>query len=187
VPTSRPDQLDELLRRSTRPSAKTVTWPGGPLLSSPARVGQTRVLTHRIAWLIGTERARPGEILSITFTNRAAQEMRERVELRSARHTLDVADDVPRRVRADAAREAPRLGYTRTFTIYDQADSRRLVKRCSRAGARRKRYTPSAVQHQISAAKNWLRSAEDYRQLVGDHFETIVATPTSSTSATCTA
>jgi len=172
------DQLDELLQALNPPQREAVTWPGGPLLVlAGAGSGKTRVLTHRIAWLIGTERARPGEILSITFTNRAAQEMRERVELLLGRDTrsmwlMTFHSACARILRA----EAPRLGYTRTFTIYDQADSRRLVKRClDELGLDTKRYTPAAIQHQISAAKNWLRSAEDYRQLVGDHFETIVA------------
>ena len=64
--------------------------------------------------------------------------------------------------------EAPRLGYTRQFTIYDQADSRRLVKRClDELGVDPKRFTPAAIHHQISDAKNKLRDAEAYRQLVG--------------------
>ena len=72
--------------------------------------------------------------------------------------------------------EAPRLGYTRQFTIYDQADSRRLVKRCiDELGVDPKRFTPGAVQHQISDAKNKLRDAEAYRQLVGSYFEQTVA------------
>ena len=172
------DQLEELLQALNAPQREAVEWPGGPLLVlAGAGSGKTRVLTHRIAWLIGTERARPGEILSITFTNRAAQEMRERVELLLGRDTrsmwlMTFHSACARMLRA----EAPRLGYTRTYTIYDQADSRRLVKRClDELGLDTKRYTPAAIQHQISAAKNWLRSAEDYRQLVGDHFETIVA------------
>ena len=72
--------------------------------------------------------------------------------------------------------EAPRLGYTRTFTIYDQADARRLTKRClGRARRDPKRFTPAAVHNQISDAKNKLRDAEAYRQLVGSFFESTVA------------
>jgi DNA helicase-2/ATP-dependent DNA helicase PcrA len=176
--TAAQDRLDELLGALNPPQREAVAWPGGPLLVlAGAGSGKTRVLTHRIAWLIGTERARPGEILSITFTNRAAQEMRERVELLLGRNTrsmwlMTFHAACARMLRA----EAPRLGYTRTFTIYDQADSRRLVKRSLDAlGLDTKRYTPAAVQHQISAAKNQLRAAEDYRQLVGDYFEQTVA------------
>ena len=72
--------------------------------------------------------------------------------------------------------EAARLGYTRQFTIYDQADARRLVKRClDELGVDPKRFTPGAVHHQISDAKNKLRDAEAYAQLVGSYFEQTVA------------
>ena len=85
--------------------------------------------------------------------------------------------------------EAERLGYTRQFTIYDQADARRLTKRCADAvGVDPKRYTPAAIHNQISAAKNRLRAAADYREAVGlavrgDGRRRVRA----STSATCTA
>src|SRR4029079_10131146 len=72
--------------------------------------------------------------------------------------------------------EAPRLGYTRQFTIYDQADARRLVKRAiDELGVDPKRFTPAALHNQISEAKNKLRDAEAYRQLVGSFFEQTVA------------
>ena len=103
--------------------------------------------------------------------------MRERVELLLGRSTramwvMTFHAACARMLRA----EAPRLGYTRQFTIYDQADSRRLVKRClDDLGVDTKRFTPAAVQHQISDAKNKLRDAEAYRQLVGSYFEQTVA------------
>ena len=119
----------------------------------------------------------PGEILAITFTNKAAQEMRERVELLLGRRTrgmwlLTFHAACARMLRADAAR----LGYTRQFTIYDQADARRLTKRCiDELGIDPKRFTPTAIHNQISDAKNRLRDAEAYRQLVGSYFEQTVA------------
>ena len=89
-----------------------------------------------------------------------------------------------RMLRADAQR----LGYTRSFTIYDQADSRRLVRQCiGDLDVDPKRFTPAAVQSQISDAKNKLRSAEDYRQLVGSSSSRRSPTSTSCTSARSTA
>jgi len=170
--------IDDLLAGLNAPQREAVTHPEGPLLVlAGAGSGKTRVLTHRIAWLVHTDRARPGEILAITFTNKAAQEMRERVELLLGRSTrtmwvMTFHAACARIMRA----EAPRLGYTRQYTIYDQADSRRLVKHClDQLDKDPKRFTPAAVQSQISAAKNRLRSAEEYAQLTGDYFEKTVA------------
>ena len=150
----------------------------GPLLVlAGAGSGKTRVLTHRIAHLVRTGHARPGEILAITFTNKAAQEMRERVELLLGRSTramwvLTFHSACVRMLRA----EAPRLGYTRSFTIYDQADTRRMIKKCiDDLDIDPKRFTPAAVHNQISDAKNKLRDADAYAQLVGGFFEQTVA------------
>jgi DNA helicase-2/ATP-dependent DNA helicase PcrA len=170
--------IDDLLAGLNAPQREAVTHPEGPLLVlAGAGSGKTRVLTHRIAWLVHTDRARPGEILAITFTNKAAQEMRERVELLLGRSTgtmwvMTFHAACARIMRA----EAPRLGYTRQYTIYDQADSRRLVKHClDQLDKDPKRFTPAAVQSQISAAKNRLRSADEYAQMTGDYFEKTVA------------
>jgi DNA helicase-2/ATP-dependent DNA helicase PcrA len=172
------DRIEHLLEGLNPPQREAVTHPGGPLLVlAGAGSGKTRVLTHRIAYLVQTGEARAGEILAITFTNKAAQEMRERVELLLGHSTrgmwvMTFHSACARILRA----EAPRLGYTRQFTIYDQADSRRLIKRClDEAGADPKRFTPAAVGHQISDAKNKLRDAAAYRQLVGSYFEQTVA------------
>src|SRR6476620_7227331 len=170
--------LDDLLTGLNPPQREAVTHPGGPLLVlAGAGSGKTRVLTHRIAWLVHTEAARAGEILAITFTNKAAQEMRERVELLLGRSTRSMWVMTFHAACARILRaEAPRLGYTRQYTIYDQADSRRLVKRCiDELDVDPKRFTPAAVHSQISAAKNRLRDADGYRQLVGSYFEQTVA------------
>src|ERR671917_1947058 len=170
--------IDARLEGYTPPQRDAVTHGEGPLLIlAGAGSGKTRVLTHRIAYLLRTGQARPSEILAITFTNKAAQEMRERVELLVGRATramwvMTFHSACVRMLRSDAHR----LGYTRQFTIYDAADSRRLIKKClDDLDIDVKRFTPRAMQAQISDAKNKLRSAEDYRQLVGSYFEQTVA------------
>ncbi len=175
--TAASDRIDELLAGLNAPQREAVTHGEGPLLIlAGAGTGKTRVLTHRIAFLEHTGQARASELLAITFTNKAAQEMRERVELLVGRRTramwvMTFHAACARMLRADG----DKLGYTRQFTIYDQADSRRLVKRClDELGFDTKRYTPGAVQHQISDAKNKLRDAEAYQQLVGSYFEQTV-------------
>jgi len=176
--TASGDRIEQLLAGLNEPQREAVVHPEGPLLIlAGAGSGKTRVLTHRVAWLVHTGRARPGEILAITFTNKAAQEMRERVELLLGHSTramwvMTFHAACARMLRS----EAPRLGYTRQFTIYDAADSRRLTKRCLDAlGVDTKRFTPGAVHHQISDAKNKLRDAAAYRELVGGYFEQTVA------------
>ncbi len=169
--------VERLLEGLNDAQREAVTHGDGPLLIlAGAGSGKTRVLTHRIAWLNHTGRARASEVLAITFTNKAAQEMRERVEGLVGRRTramwvMTFHSACARMLRA----EADKLGYTKRFTIYDQADARRLVKRClDEAGVDPKRFTPAAVHNQISDAKNKLRDAEAYRQLMGSYFEQTV-------------
>jgi superfamily I DNA/RNA helicase len=170
--------LESLLSGLNDPQREAVTYGEGPLLIlAGAGSGKTRVLTHRIAYLIAVGAAQPNEILAITFTNKAAGEMRDRAGLLVGRRVramwvMTFHAACARMLRA----EAPRLGYTRQFSIYDSADSRRLVKRClDEHGIDPKRFTPGSVQAQISDAKNKLRDAEAYAQMVGSFFEQTVA------------
>jgi DNA helicase-2/ATP-dependent DNA helicase PcrA len=172
------EHLEELLEGLNEPQREAVTHGEGPLLIlAGAGSGKTRVLAHRIAFLIYTDQAQAGEILAITFTNKAAAEMRERVERLMGRGTrgmwlMTFHSACARILRA----EAERLGYTRQFTIYDQADARRLTKRSADAvGVDPKRYTPAAIHNQISAAKNLLRDAAGYRQAAASPFEEMIA------------
>jgi DNA helicase-2/ATP-dependent DNA helicase PcrA len=172
------EHLQELLEGLNEPQREAVTHGEGPLLIlAGAGSGKTRVLTHRLAFLIYTDQAQPGEILAITFTNKAAAEMRGRVERLLGHSTrgmwlMTFHAACARILRA----EAQRLGYTRQFTIYDQADARRLAKRCmDEVGVDPKRYTPAAIHNQISSAKNRLRDAETYGLQVGSPFEEMVA------------
>ncbi|HTC72550.1 MAG TPA: UvrD-helicase domain-containing protein, partial [Solirubrobacteraceae bacterium] len=170
--------IQELLQDLNEPQREAVTHGEGPLLIlAGAGSGKTRVLAHRIAFLIYTDQAQAGEILAITFTNKAASEMRERVERLLGHGTrgmwvMTFHAACARILRA----EAQRLGYTRQFTIYDQADARRLTKRSADAvGVDSKRFTPAAIHNQISAAKNQLIDAGSYRQRVGSQFEEMIA------------
>ncbi len=171
-------ELDALLAGLNDPQREAVTHTEGPLLIlAGAGSGKTRVLTHRIAYLVATKAARADEILAITFTNKAAGEMRERAELLVGRRVramwvMTFHAACARMLRA----HADRLGYTRQFTIYDQADARRLVKRClDELGVDPKRFTPASIHSQISDAKNKLRDADAYALIVESFFEQTVA------------
>ena len=136
-----------------------VTHSGSPLLIiAGAGSGKTRVLTHRIARLIATGRARPGEILAITFTNKAAAEMRERVTalVGPAGERMWVSTFHSACVRI-LRREHEAAGLRSTFSIYDAADSTRLVTLIVRElGIDPKRFTPKTFAHRISDLKNEL-------------------------------
>src|SRR3954453_18292908 len=170
--------IDPLLEGLNPPQRDAVTHSEGPMLIlAGAGSGKTRVIAHRIAYLLRTRQARASEILAITFPNKAATEMRERVELLVGRAiramwVMTFHAACARMLRADA----DKLGYTRQFTIYDAADQRRLMKKClDDLEFDSKRYTPRAMQSQISDSKNRLRTPEDYAQLIGSPFEQIVA------------
>src|SRR3954468_9711406 len=170
--------IDALLEGLNPPQREAVMHGEGPLLIlAGAGSGKTRVLAHRVAYLLRTRQARASEILAITFTNKAAAEMRDRVELLVGRAiramwVMTFHAACARMLRADA----DKLGYTRQFTIYDAADQRRLIKKClDDLGYDVKRYTPRAMQSQISDSKNRLRTPQEYAQLVGSPFEQTVA------------
>jgi DNA helicase-2/ATP-dependent DNA helicase PcrA len=169
---------EALLEGLNEPQREAVLHGEGPLLIlAGAGSGKTRVLTHRIAHLVGSGQARPGEILAITFTNKAAQEMRERVEQlvgnrARAMWVMTFHSACARILRA----EAERLGYTRGFTIYDEQDALRLVKACiDELDVDPKRFAPRGIRRQISDAKNALLDAEAYRLKVSSFFEQTAA------------
>ena len=150
---------------------------GPVLVVAGAGSGKTRVLTHRVAHLIGAIGAQSNEILAITFTNRAADEMRTRL--------WDILSDDARGLwvltfHATCGRilrrDAPLLGYRSNFTIYDQADQVRLVKNVLEELERdTKRFVPRGIHAQISNAKNQLVSPDDYRERVASFYDQTVA------------
>lgn len=160
------------------PQKAAVLHRGGPLLIlAGAGSGKTRVLTHRIAHLVQSGDARPENILAITFTNKAAGEMRERAEKlvgprANAMWLTTFHSACARILRA----EAERLGYTRGYTIYDSADSQRLVRQCLEAReVDTKRFPPRMIQSLISRAKNQLENAAKYEQHVDGVVDEVVA------------
>ncbi|WP_353951008.1 DNA helicase PcrA [Knoellia sp. S7-12] len=167
TPAQDPETLLEGLNQEQR---EAVLHAGGPLLIiAGAGSGKTRVLAHRIGYLLAARGVQPGQILAITFTNKAAAEMRERV-----------ADLVGPRARAMwvltfhsacvriLRREADKVGMKSTFSIYDAADSQRLMSMVIRdMDLDPKRYNPRTFTHQVSNLKNELIDEETYAARVG--------------------
>jgi DNA helicase II / ATP-dependent DNA helicase PcrA len=150
----------------------------GPLLVvAGAGSGKTRVLTHRVAHLIAAHGIKPPEVLAITFTNKAAGEMRSRLDgllgpLARGLWILTFHAACGRILR----REAARLGYRSNFTIYDQADQVRLVKLCLEELERDpKRFVPRGIHAQISNAKNQLIGPDEYASRVASFYDQTVA------------
>ena len=178
--SSRPGVDPESLTRGLNDRQReAVTHAGSPLLIlAGAGSGKTRVLTHRIAYLLATGRARAGEILAITFTNKAAAEMRERAGAL-------VGDDARRMWVSTFHSACVRLlryeheaaGLSSSFTIYDAQDSQRLIQMVLKAqDVDIKRFTPKMVAARISDAKNELIGPARYAETAGkDPVSRIVA------------
>ncbi|WP_448318621.1 DNA helicase PcrA, partial [Streptomyces sp. CO7] len=155
-----------------------VTHAGSPLLIvAGAGSGKTRVLTHRIAYLLAERGVHPGQILAITFTNKAAGEMKERVEQlvgprASAMWVMTFHSACVRILR----RESKRLGFTSSFSIYDAADSKRLMALvCRDLDLDPKRFPPKSFSAKISNLKNELIDDEDFAAQAADGFEKTLA------------
>ncbi|RXR27359.1 DNA helicase PcrA [Oerskovia turbata] len=161
---------DSLLDGMNPQQREAVVHAGSPLLIvAGAGSGKTRVLTHRIAYLLATGRARPGEILAITFTNKAAAEMRERVEalIGPAARSMWVSTFHSACVRI-LRKEASALGLKSSFSIYDAADSQRLITLVSRElDLDVKKYPARTLSNKISDLKNELIDPERYARESG--------------------
>ncbi|MFB7939218.1 DNA helicase PcrA [Streptomyces sp. NPDC127049] len=155
-----------------------VVHTGSPLLIvAGAGSGKTRVLTHRIAHLLGTRHVHPGQILAITFTNKAAGEMKERVEQlvgprANAMWVMTFHSACVRILR----RESKRLGFTSSFSIYDAADSKRLMALvCRDLDLDPKKFPPKSFSAKISNLKNELIDEESFADQAADGFEKTLA------------
>jgi DNA helicase-2/ATP-dependent DNA helicase PcrA len=161
--TRRGPTRDELLEGLNEPQRAAVVHEGAPLLVvAGAGSGKTRVLTRRIAWLISERKAHPGSILAITFTNKAAAEMKERVEaLVGKRARIMWVSTFHSACVRILRKEIDKFGYKSNFSIYDAADQKRLMTLvCKDLDLDPKRFQPNAVLHWVSNHKNELRDAE---------------------------
>jgi DNA helicase-2/ATP-dependent DNA helicase PcrA len=157
---------------------EAVTFGKGPLLIlAGAGSGKTRVLTYRIAYLVRERKVNPANILAITFTNKAADEMRQRVEnlLGQIGLSMWISTFHSACVRI-LRREIERLGYKKSFIIYDEYDSKRLVESCLKElDLDTRRYPPAKIASIISSAKNDLIDPDEFSARVETYLEGIVA------------
>lgn len=168
----------ELLNGMNPRQKEAVLHTDGPLLlMAGAGSGKTRVLTHRIAYLIEEKEVNPWNILAITFTNKAAKEMKERVNaiLASGGEDVWVSTFHSMCVRI-LRRDVDFIGYNRNFTIIDSSEQLTLMKRILKElNIDTKKYDPRSILGTISQAKNSLQTPQDFAKMQGSYYEEIVA------------
>lgn len=170
--------IHEAIKRLNPQQRQAVEATDGPLLiMAGAGSGKTRVLTHRIAYLIATRKAAPWSILAITFTNKAAREMQERVSKLVGREGQDIwVSTFHSMCVRILRRDIERLGFTSNFSILDSTDQLSVIRNVMKHhNIDPKKFEPKAVQAAISAAKNELITPQQYEQKAGDYFESLVA------------
>lgn len=168
----------ELLKGMNDKQAEAVLTTEGPLLiMAGAGSGKTRVLTHRVAYLIEEKHVLPWRILAITFTNKAAREMRERVGALLGDNGQDVWVSTFHALCVRILRrEIEQIGYNRAFTIADPSEQLTLMRHvCRDLNIDTKKFDPKAILGTISNAKNELQTPADYQGLANGPFEKIVA------------
>ncbi|HGF7816172.1 TPA: DNA helicase PcrA [Enterococcus faecium] len=168
----------ELLNGMNPRQKEAVLHTDGPLLlMAGAGSGKTRVLTHRIAYLIEEKEVNPWNILAITFTNKAAKEMKERVNaiLASGGEDVWVSTFHSMCVRI-LRRDVDFIGYNRNFTIIDSSEQLTLMKRILKElNIDPKKYDPRSILGTISQAKNSLQTPQDFAKMQGSYYEEIAA------------
>ncbi len=166
--------LNDILNEAQRRAVET---PGGPLmiLAGPGS-GKTRVIAHRIAYLVRDQHVHPWRILAVTFTNKAAREMRERVEALLGPEAHDLTMGTFHSICARILRrDGEAIGLPRDFAIYDTDDQASLVRSIeAELGIDQKRFQPRAVLSAISAAKNERRDSSSFHRQADNYFEEVV-------------
>lgn len=173
-----PVNIQEAITRLNPEQRRAVEATEGPLLiMAGAGSGKTRVLTHRIAYLIATRKAPPWAILAITFTNKAAREMQERVSRLVGQEGRDIwVSTFHSMCVRILRRDIERIGFSSSFSILDSTDQLSVIRNCMKdLNIDTKKFEPKAVQAMISTAKNELITPQKYEQKVGDYFEGLVA------------
>src|SRR5216684_1431573 len=174
--------MEQLLAGLNEPQKRAVTTTEGPvlILAGPGS-GKTRVITHRIAYLVQHEHISPWRILAVTFTNKAAKEMRERLEKlvginESKEMTIGTFHAICARVlRIEADYLAP-LGLNKSFVIFDTDDQMTLIKQAIRElNLDDKQYRPVTMQGMISRAKNNLQGPDQMAELAAKYLEEVAA------------
>ncbi|AOM16050.1 ATP-dependent DNA helicase PcrA [Enterococcus faecium] len=167
-----------MIKRDEPRQKEAVLHTDGPLLlMAGAGSGKTRVLTHRIAYLIEEKEVNPWNILAITFTNKAAKEMKERVNaiLASGGEDVWVSTFHSMCVRI-LRRDVDFIGYNRNFTIIDSSEQLTLMKRILKElNIDPKKYDPRSILGTISQAKNSLQTPQDFAKMQGSYYEEIAA------------
>ena len=167
-----------ILNNLNKEQKQAVETTDGPvLILAGAGSGKTRVLTYKVAYLILEKNVAPGHILMVTFTNKAAHEMKERIRRLLANKTeLPFAGTFHSLTAKILRRHGNVIGLKPGYVIYDESDQKEVVKEAmNRLDISQKLYHPSAVLHTISQAKNELISALEYTQLARGHFQENVA------------
>ncbi|NMO96722.1 DNA helicase PcrA [Paenibacillus lemnae] len=170
--------IHEAIKRLNPPQQQAVQATDGPLLiMAGAGSGKTRVLTHRIAYLISERKAPPWSILAITFTNKAAREMQERVSKLVGHEGRDIWVSTFHSMCVRILRkDIERIGFTSNFSILDSTDQLSVIRSCMKhLNIDPKKFEPKAIQALMSAAKNELITPQQYEQKAGDYIEGITA------------
>ncbi|MCM3000668.1 DNA helicase PcrA [Paenibacillus cellulositrophicus] len=173
-----PIDIQQAIQRLNPQQRQAVEATDGPLLiMAGAGSGKTRVLTHRIAYLIATRKAPPWGILAITFTNKAAREMQDRVAKLVGNEGRDIwVSTFHSMCVRILRRDIERIGFTSNFSILDSTDQLSVIRNCMKdLNLDTKKFEPKAIQSVISTAKNELVTPAQYEQKAGDYFEGLVA------------